>query len=334
MKKHNLQRSKRTRRIAARHGCQVDWIVEVPAAEGGATWPLNGCLKCGLVRLGRLPTISEAYPPEYFGNLEKKFLPFFESISHCRPALLKRAEDLALRLARSERRSPSVLDVGCGRGYLLKRLRRQGWKCAGIDIPGSPVPKKQNGMDCRTGDASSLPWSSGSFDLVVLNHVLEHVVDPWRACREAARVLRAGGILYLGVPNYASWQSRLFGAAWFPLEIPRHLFHFGPTTLLQVVSSVDLMPIAIATRSLIQGTFGFIQSALNRIDARRRNAFLALIKGQHKAPPYVLVCQTIIACFLMPLAVLETLLSSVFGHGPIIALVAIKRPTRTPGTKK
>lgn len=320
--------------MAASHGCQADWIMEVPAAEGGATWPLNGCLKCGLVRLGRLPTISEAYPPEYFGNLDKKFLPFFEFISHQRPALLKRAEDLAAQLARSERRAPSVLDVGCGRGYLLKRLRRQGWNCAGIDIPESPVPKKKNGMDCRVGDASALPWSSGLFDLVVLNHVLEHVVDPWRACREAARVLRTGGILYLGVPNYASWQSRLFGAAWFPLEIPRHIFHFGPTTLLRVVSSAGLKPSASSTWSLIQGTFGFIQSALNRIDVRRRNAFLALIKGQQKAPPYVLVRQTLIACFLLPLAIFETLFSSVFGHGPIIALVAIKNPTKAPGTKK
>lgn len=310
--------------MCAAHVCKADEIWEVPAAEADSWWPLHRCSECGLVRLGKKPEISEAYPPEYYGQAEKKFLPVFEGISHRPPVLLKDAELLAQKLAAAEGRNPDVLDVGCGRGYLLKRLRGAGWNCAGIDIPGSPVPRNETGMDCRTGDATSLPWPDKSFDLVVINHVLEHVEDPWLACHEAARVLRDGGVLYVGVPNYGSWQSRMFGRAWFPLEIPRHLFHFTPATLGMVVADSGFKPRQVLTWSITQGTFGFIQSALNWADHRRRNAFLALVKGQMSAPLPSVFLHVLAACFLLPIGLLETVLSSAVGRGPIVAMVASK----------
>lgn len=294
------------------------------AAENDSVWPLHFCSECGLVRLGRLPTVDEAYPSEYYGKADKKFLPIFEGLSHRPPVLLETAKRLAYESAARERRSPDVLDVGCGRGYLLKRLRKAGWSCAGIDIPSSPIPESEVGMDCRSGDASSLPWPDRSFDLVVINHVLEHVADPWLACREAARVLRDEGILYVGVPNFGSSQSQVFGGAWFPLEIPRHLFHFTPDTLAMVVSASGFSPQKISTWSLTQGTFGFIQSALNLADHNRRNSFLALVKGQQTTTLSAAFVHAFAACLLLPAGVLETIWSSALGRGPIVAMVARK----------
>lgn len=306
------------------HLCRWEPLGKFPAAEGEELWPLCKCSECGLVRLGRIPAVHRAYPSEYYGKKEKKFLTFFEYLSHQPPVLLKDAERLAQRLAVKDGQTPRVLDVGCGRGYLLSRLAHAGFRCAGIDIPGSPIPNHANGMDIRIGDALNLPWPDQSFDLLVMNHVLEHVMDPWIACREASRVLRKGGILYLGVPNFGSFQSKLFGSTWFPLEIPRHLFHFTPTTLLAVVSSVGFFARRTSTWSLTQGTFGFIQSALNRIDPQYKNAFLDLIKGQKSAPRGRLVFHALLACLLLPLGVLETIISSLLGRGPIIAISAAK----------
>ena len=306
------------------NSCRWRHLQDVSAAESDSLWPLHLCSECGLVRLGKLPTVSEAYPAEYYGKADKKFLPIFEGLSHRPPVLLETAERLAHELAAQEGRSPDVLDVGCGRGYFLKRLRKAGWGCAGIDIPSSPIPDSEVGMDCRSGDASSLPWPDRSFDLVVINHVLEHVADPWLACREAARVLRHGGIFYVGVPNFGSWQSQVFGGSWFPLEIPRHLFHFTPDTLSMILSASGFCPEKTSTWSLTQGTFGFIQSALNHADHTRRNSFLALVKGQRATTLSAALLHAIAACVLLPVGVLETVFSSAAGRGPIVAMVARK----------
>jgi 2-polyprenyl-3-methyl-5-hydroxy-6-metoxy-1,4-benzoquinol methylase len=276
------------------------------------------------VRLGRLPSVSETYTQEYYGRADKKFVGCFEGLSHQPPVLLRDAESRAAKLAAKEGRSPCVLDVGCGRGYLLKRLKKAGWLCAGIDIPGSPIPSNDSDLDCRTGDASKLPWSDGKFDLVVINHVLEHLEDPWLACLEAARVLKIGGVLYVCVPNFASLQRRLFGPYWFPLEIPRHLFHFTPASLFAVVSSAGFYPQRTSTWSLTQGTFGFVQSALNLVCTMRRNVLLSLLKGQGSESMPTVFLHSIGAFCLLPFGVLETVGSAAAFRGPIVAIVSTK----------
>jgi 2-polyprenyl-3-methyl-5-hydroxy-6-metoxy-1,4-benzoquinol methylase len=306
------------------HECQWEVLWEAPAAEGDKTWPVEICRRCGIARLSRIPSIAEAYSSEYYGNASKKFLPGFESLSHVSPVLLAEAERMAKSRAFAESRKPKVLDIGCGRGYLLKRLQQAGWDCAGIDIPESPVPANEIGLDCRHGDASILPWDDGFFDLVVINHVLEHVPDHVLACREAARVLRSGGILYLGVPNFGSWQSRLFGRNWFPLEIPRHLFHYTPKTLAKVVSEAGLRCGKLKTWSLTQGSFGFVQSVLNTIDGSNRNAFLSLVKGHSNTSALRALSHILGAFVLLPVGIVETFIASAFGRGPIVALIAQK----------
>jgi SAM-dependent methyltransferase len=60
---------------------------------------------------------------------------------------------------------------------------------------------------------------------------LEHVHQPLRVLREARRLLVTGGTLVISVPNIDSLPFRWFGAAWFGLDLPRHLTHFTPPTL-------------------------------------------------------------------------------------------------------
>jgi ubiquinone/menaquinone biosynthesis C-methylase UbiE len=96
-----------------------------------------------------------------------------------------------------------VLDVGCGTGELLRRLRAKypDAVLAGLD----PVPEmlavargKLNGReDLRIGYADSLPWGPGSFDVVVSCNMFHYITHPAQALREMARVLRPGGLLVL-----------------------------------------------------------------------------------------------------------------------------------------
>lgn len=125
----------------------------------------------------------------------------------------------------------SVLDVGCGRGDLGVALIRRGWRVSGIEPSASACAvARAHGVDAHRGTLATSSFSE-SFDAVVMTHSLEHVASPRPDLARVVRLLRPNGVLALSVPNFASWQRRRFGAAWFPLDLPRHRTHFTPKSL-------------------------------------------------------------------------------------------------------
>jgi SAM-dependent methyltransferase len=100
---------------------------------------------------------------------------------------------------------PRVLVAGCGKGHEALFIRGElGGSVVGVDISeqwdsslGADVPD----FRLTTGSILELAFADGSFDAVFYHHVIEHVDDPAGSLRELARVLRPGGLIYVGTPN-------------------------------------------------------------------------------------------------------------------------------------
>jgi ubiquinone/menaquinone biosynthesis C-methylase UbiE len=90
----------------------------------------------------------------------------------------------------------SVLDVGCGPGYVSAAAAERGARTIGLDFSGEMVAiagRMFPALEFRDGDAQQLPFTAETFDRVLANFALLHLSDPERACAEACRVLKVGG---------------------------------------------------------------------------------------------------------------------------------------------
>jgi SAM-dependent methyltransferase len=102
----------------------------------------------------------------------------------------------------SDRSSPSLLDVGTSGGAFLDVAAKKGWSVKGIEPFVDDVKKCQaKGHDVIVGLAENLPYADNSFDVVHTSHVFEHLENPLAAAKEANRVLKPGGLLFIEVPN-------------------------------------------------------------------------------------------------------------------------------------
>jgi len=129
--------------------------------------------------------------------------------------------------------SPSrVLDVGCGSGVLLARMKSLDWEVEGVEVdPGGVAAARARGVTVHQGQLADAKFPDNHFDAVHSAHVIEHVHDPVALLRECFRILKPGGKLVILTPNTASFGHKHFGSAWLNLDPPRHLILFNQATL-------------------------------------------------------------------------------------------------------
>ncbi|MBX2944887.1 MAG: methyltransferase domain-containing protein [Cyclobacteriaceae bacterium] len=96
----------------------------------------------------------------------------------------------------------NVLDIGASSGEFMEAVLEFGWVAIGVEPSTSGVTTaKAKGLHVVQAPAEQLPFPDQSFDLVHSNHVFEHLADPMAAAKEAYRVLKPGGIVFIEVPN-------------------------------------------------------------------------------------------------------------------------------------
>lgn len=126
-----------------------------------------------------------------------------------------------------------LLDVGCGGGRFMNRMRRRGWEVEGIDFDEKATGKivRRYGMKTYTGDLITCALPESSYDAITMSHTIEHLFDPIKTLKECLRILKPGGKLVITTPNIEGAAADLFGAHWRGWEPPRHLHLFSVASL-------------------------------------------------------------------------------------------------------
>jgi SAM-dependent methyltransferase len=213
-------------------------------------WNLMQCPNptCGMVWLNPLPVeedIGKAYAKYYTHGDPPMRRTWLTGLMRSAGLVLRtlanpvHSERESLVLMCLDKVKPGkLLDVGCGDGVRLAKLRALGWDVYGQDLDPVAVAFARDtlGIEAYQGRVTDLPFAENSFDCITLNHVIEHAHDPIQLLKESRRFLKTGGLLVVITPNVSCFAHKHFGRFWRGLEPPRHIHLFSPTTLSTAAS--------------------------------------------------------------------------------------------------
>lgn len=229
----------------------------------GHRFSLHSCYVCGLSYTFPAPAeelLDKIYSGEYWmkektvqkqgtiGRLVRKFNEV-RLAATVRP-LLRRLKPAAF-----------ILEVGSGSGQLAAYLKNKGFNVEVTDISEDILAeiKRVYGIEGYCGSLEEIEFSH-VYDAIILNNVLEHLPDPVQTLKRAQQLLRPRGLVFVEVPNIASFQFKIFKRFWFPLQIPQHLFHFSPASLQVISHQASLWKIWCSTFSPRISSAGYVVS--------------------------------------------------------------------------
>jgi SAM-dependent methyltransferase len=220
----------------------------------------------------------------------------------------------------------AALEIGCGPGWMLQALRERGWQVAGTErtIGSAHFAAAVKGLPIFVGGLDALR-PTPHFDVIILFHVLEHLADPLDTLRDCAALLKADGRLILSVPNFHSWQARLFGPRWFHLDVPRHQYHFEPRSLAETLRRAGFEAVDVSFVSFEHDPYGWIQSLLNAWGFEP-NLLTRLLMGQgsgRSSAGVVAIMVAVSAALVVP-SLLLSLCSWLTRSGAIMEVRAMK----------
>ncbi|WP_103327808.1 class I SAM-dependent methyltransferase [Bacteroidetes bacterium endosymbiont of Geopemphigus sp.] len=135
----------------------------------------------------------------------------------------------------------ALLDYGCGNGFFLQSCQKDGWNVKGIEpsLTACLSAKKKVGYKVYQ-NLDQLKSKPASFDLITLWHVLEHVSDFMQLLFKLVDLLKTGGRCIIALPNYKSWDSQYYKQFWAAYDLPRHLWHFSPKTMIYLADRTHM----------------------------------------------------------------------------------------------
>ena len=307
-----------TESLGACRFCGSDRVgVRYPHARdyiGGEVFSILACENCGAGVTHPLPPDLDAYYPPTYRAYRGPILNVLNWIYKAK----------ARRWSRLFDRPGNLLQVGCGPGMLLNSMRGLGWSVLGLERSeeAATLGREQFGLDVRAGDIDRLPPGE-RFDFIILFQVLEHMRDPVGVIDACYARLNPGGRIAIGIPNFASWQSRFGRELWVHLDVPRHTSHFSPEALRHLLRLAGFEKVEIGYVSVEHDPFGWIQTMLNRVISPPNTLMRHLMRLD--APMAKVYASIVLAAILAVPSAALSLVSWIAGEGALMSVIA-RRP--------
>jgi 2-polyprenyl-3-methyl-5-hydroxy-6-metoxy-1,4-benzoquinol methylase len=195
--------------------------------------------------------VCQTYPQPLPDHLNKYYpelyYPIGESSKRYYNKFIRRFQLEKIKKIKRFCPSGRILDIGCGVGFFIKEAIEADYEAEGIEFSelAAKIGRERWNLKIISGDFLSYPFKENMFDVVTLWHVFEHLYQPIDVLKKVYKILCPGGLLVIAAPNISSIQAHLFKGKWYHLEVPRHLFHYSPQSLLSLVEKYGFKVLAI-----------------------------------------------------------------------------------------
>ncbi len=199
------------------------------------------CKDCGLLYTKPRPNkkeIGKYYKSdEYYSHQENKegFIP----------KVYEKVKSINLKnkytITTEKTRKGKILDIGCGVGDFLHTMEQHGWEGTGVEPSEEAKAIAKNRIKAQLLSSEEQEnLIDGSFDVITMWHVLEHVDALRWQIQQLYRLCKPGGRIIIALPNYKSYDGQYYKAAWAAYDVPRHLNHFNEETIIKIFEESHL----------------------------------------------------------------------------------------------
>jgi len=171
-----------------------------------------------------------------------------------------------------------ILEIGCSNGAFLDIFKEYDWETWGVEPSGNSGKAKEKGHKIIKEFFEKADIPQNYFDLVIMNHTLEHMDDPSTVLKKTNKVLKNNGIIFVDVPNFGSLLSKIMGKSWPYLLPEEHKWQFTKESLTKVSKKAGFKILFWESRS------GIFEYANPFLELRRPRFLLDLL-----ASPYSLI---------------------------------------------
>lgn len=194
------------------------------------------CQGCGFVFTQGIPDekeIGRYYESQTYISHSNTKKGLLNKVYHCvRSIMLRKKVNLIERLTLLQ--NGRILDYGAGTGYFARAMEKAGWDVTAIEKSpqARELAQKEFGFTMHP-ETYLTQLGDKEFDVVTLWHVMEHIQELDTFWDELYRIIDDTGIAVIAVPNCKSYDARHYKENWAAYDVPRHLWHFTPTTIMR-----------------------------------------------------------------------------------------------------
>ncbi len=202
-------------------------------------FPVCDCTVCGFRFTNNFPSedvIGKYYDsPDYISHSDSD-KGLINKLYHLfREHMLKRKVKVAESFVKGY--DKTLLDIGCGTGYFMNAAEKYGFTVSGIEKNKKAREWAINHFALDVKDEKSFfEMKDVSFSIITLWHVLEHLEKPNETIDKIKDILAPDGTVVLALPNHHSYDARFYKEMWAAYDTPRHLWHFTPVSVEQLLA--------------------------------------------------------------------------------------------------